>query len=132
MKISDERMIAFATHIVNPLTRKVAGAAYSPFALLRHVGRRSGKTYETPIIVRRMADGFLITLTYGPEVDWYRNLVAAGGARLRWHGREYTLGKPEPLPPATALRQFPPPMRLILQARHTQHFVKSPVVRAIR
>jgi hypothetical protein len=39
----------------------------------------------------------VIALTYGPEVDWYRNMLAAGGGTLLWHKRVYVVGKPEPI-----------------------------------
>lgn len=47
--------------------------------LVRHVGRRSGKPYETVIMVWPLRASFVIALTYGPKVDWYQNLLAAGG-----------------------------------------------------
>jgi deazaflavin-dependent oxidoreductase (nitroreductase family) len=63
-----------------------------PFAIIRHRGRTSGKEYETPIMAFPTADGFAIALTYGPDVDWVRNVFAAGrcelGYRCRWHSLE--------------------------------------------
>ncbi len=46
----------FNKHILNPVLGRVARSAYGPFAIIRHVGRRSGKTYATPVIVFRAAD----------------------------------------------------------------------------
>ena len=114
---------AFNKHIFNRLIHTFAGAAHSPFAVIRHVGRRSGKPYETPIIVEPMGDGIVIALTYGPEVDWYRNVLAAGQATLRWHGGTYALEQPEPIDRAIALTAFPAPLRPILRLLGTQHFV---------
>ncbi len=37
----------FNKHVLNPLTRKFADLPGGPFALIYHVGRRSGKHYET-------------------------------------------------------------------------------------
>lgn len=78
-------------HTLNPLTRRIARSAHGPFTLVRHVGRRSGKQYETPIIVSPVEDGFVIELTYGPDVDWHKNVLAAGGCTLIWHGKEYVI-----------------------------------------
>ena len=72
----------FAKRFVNPLLHNLGRASRGPFALLRHVGRRSGKTYEIPIMVWPVQDGFLIALTYGRQVDWLRNLQAAGQGRF--------------------------------------------------
>ena len=73
----NRRLRAFVKRFVNPMLRYAARAGVGPFALLRHVGRRSGKPYENPIWVWRMKDGFMIVLTYGRNVDWLRNLQAA-------------------------------------------------------
>lgn len=73
-----------AKHVINPLLSRSAGSARSQFALISHVGRCSGKPYETPIMVFPKGEDFLIALTYGPKVDWYRNLRASGQGTLLW------------------------------------------------
>ncbi len=118
-----ERMRSFNKHVINSLTRTFAGSAHSPFALIRHFGRRSAKAYETPIIAEPLGNGFVIALTYGSGVDWYRNVLAAGQCALLWHGNVYTLNKPEPMDPEKALLAFPPLLRLLLRARNTKDFV---------
>jgi hypothetical protein len=35
----------------------------------------------------RSPDGFVIALTYGPDRDWVRNVLAAGGCTIEWRGR---------------------------------------------
>ena len=64
------RFLKFLNRRFNPLTRKIARGSFGPFAIVRHIGRRSGKPYETPIIVQPYEDGFVFELTYGPDVDW--------------------------------------------------------------
>ena len=122
--MSHTRIRAFNKHYFNRLARRFAGVSRTPFALIRHVGRRSGKPYETPIIVMRQGNGFVIALTYGPEVDWYRNVQAAGEATLLWHNQEYALKQPEPIDITTGLSAFPTPFRQILGLLGTQHFVR--------
>jgi len=121
------RMRYVAKHVINPLMSRSAGSARSRFALIRHVGRRSGKPYETPIIVLPKGEDFIIALTYGPKVDWYRNLRASGQGMLLWHGRTYTIGKPESIDRTPALSAFSPLQRFILRLVGVQHFacVKS-------
>lgn len=121
--MSHNRIRTFNKYITNRITRGFANFSRGPFALMRHVGRRSGKTYETPIMVWPAADGFIIALTYGPEVDWYRNILAAQHGTILWHGRAYTLEKPEPVDVQTALPAFPPFVRQILRRFGTQHFI---------
>jgi deazaflavin-dependent oxidoreductase (nitroreductase family) len=122
--MSNNRIRAFNKHITNRITRRFARVSRGPFALVRHVGRRSGTPYETPIMVEPTAEGFVVALTYGESVDWYRNVLSAGHAGLLWHGRDYALGKPEPIAAQTALPLFSPLQRLILRLRGTQHFVR--------
>jgi deazaflavin-dependent oxidoreductase (nitroreductase family) len=70
----------------NDVNRISAGTPRSLFALLHHVGRRSGRTYETPLGAIPYGDGFLLPLTYGRECDWCRNVFAAGDVHARLEG----------------------------------------------
>ena len=60
----------------------------------RSRGRQSGRRYQTPVNVFRAGDGYVIALTYGPETDWVKNVLAAGGCELRTRGQAITLGSP--------------------------------------
>jgi deazaflavin-dependent oxidoreductase (nitroreductase family) len=118
------RFLIVLKHSLNRLTRRIARTAHGPFAIIKHVGRRSGKAYETPIIVGSAADGFVIELTYGPDVDWYKNVLAAGGCTVIWHGKDYVIDHLEPLDAETGRSAFPLPARLLLRLIRRQHFVK--------
>ena len=102
-------------YVTNRLLRVFANLSLGPFAIIRHVGRRSGKPYETVIWVWPLGEGFVIALTYGPEVDWYRNMQAAAGGTVFWHRRLYVVGKPELIDAETALLAFPAPFKLIFR-----------------
>ncbi len=57
-------------------------AARSPrFARVHHVGRHSGQTYTTPLWAFASDKGPVVVLTYGPDVDWLRN-IQAGPAHI--------------------------------------------------
>jgi hypothetical protein len=118
------RMRFFSKRAINPVVLRFAGSRHSPFAVIRHVGRRSGRVYETPLLVAPLQDGFVIEMTYGLEVDWYRNVVAAGECRLLWRGREYARNEFGPIDVKTALPTFPLLLRLPLQLFGAQHFVR--------
>jgi deazaflavin-dependent oxidoreductase (nitroreductase family) len=111
-------------YTLNPVTRRVARSSFGPFAIVQHVGRRSGKPYETPIIVSPVKDGFVIELTYGPDVDWHKNVLAAGGCTIIRHGKTFVIDKIEPLDTATGRAAFPRPQRLILRVLGRKHFEK--------
>lgn len=42
-----------------------------------------------------------------PEVDWCRNVLAAGKCTLTWNGKEYALERPELIPAAQAMKAYP-------------------------
>jgi deazaflavin-dependent oxidoreductase (nitroreductase family) len=101
----------FTKHVLNPITRRLAG--WLPgFAILTHVGRTSGRTYRTPINVFRRGDRYLFALTYGSDVQWLKNVLAAGGCTIRTLGRDVRLVEPE-VAHDPELREFPLPVRLI-------------------
>ena len=98
----------------NRMTRSFAGRV-PWFAIVEHVGRRSGKVYRTPVNAFRTPDGFVIALTYGRDVDWLKNVLTAGGAMLEHRGKRIDVGDPRVTGPAEAGRWVPMPIRLILR-----------------
>jgi deazaflavin-dependent oxidoreductase (nitroreductase family) len=64
------------------------------FGVVIHRGRRSGREYRTPVNVFRGDGGVRIALTYGPDSDWVKNVLAAGGCRLRTRGQDLDLVDP--------------------------------------
>lgn len=99
--------------LFNSVTLPLAGKRFCPYGLLKHIGRRSHQIYVTPLAVYSFGDGFVLTLTYGPDVDWCRNIVASGTCALIWKGQEYTLEKPEILPISQAWGAYPFFTRLV-------------------
>lgn len=64
-------------------------------ALVRHTGRRSGRSYVTPVGAQLAGDTVVIPLTFGTESDWSRNVRAAGGCSIRLAGTDYDARAPE-------------------------------------
>jgi hypothetical protein len=83
------RFLWLLNNTLNRVTSQIARSGRGPVSLIRHVGRKSGRTYETPVILAKAPEGFIAELTYGENVNWYRNVVAAGGCvvRSRWLSR---------------------------------------------
>ena len=78
---------------LNRLTRHVA--PWMPgFGVIVHRGRRSGRCYQTPVNVFSAGDGYVIALTYGPQTDWVKNVLAADGCQLCTRGQTITLASP--------------------------------------
>lgn len=80
--------------VLNPLTRLIGGRL-PYFGIITHVGRRSGRTYRTPLNIFRQGDHYYVALTYGSGVDWVKNVLAAGRCQLRTRGRDVLLVEPE-------------------------------------
>ncbi len=95
----------FNRHVTNPVQRLWAGWAPS-FAIIEHVGRRSGKPYRTPVNAFTTSvdgkPGVAILLTYGPDRDWLKNLTAAGGGRMRRNGKSFGVTDPRVVTKAEA------------------------------
>lgn len=92
-------------HTLNPATLRAARTGIGPFSLVEHVGRKTGRRYEVPIIVAEGPGGFVAELTYGSEVNWYRNVVAGGG-RILHRGRWYRIVDVEDYPVDAGMRAF--------------------------
>jgi deazaflavin-dependent oxidoreductase (nitroreductase family) len=108
----------------SPVTMPVAGKRWNPtFAVVEHRGRRSGRRYATPVAARRVAGGFVISLAFGAQVDWYRNLLAGGGT-IRWGGHVYPVSRPERIEAAAGIGAFHPVQRLLLRIAGVDGYVR--------
>ena len=84
------------SRVLNPLVRKLAGKKHMAMAAqMHHTGRRSGRSFMTPVGAKLSGEYFLIPLTFGNRSDWCRNVRAAGGAVIRWRGADYQVIEPE-------------------------------------
>jgi len=107
----------------NGMTRNISGTERSSWGLLTHVGRRSGRVYQTSLGTIAYGDGFLLPLGYGPHTDWYRNLMATGTGTLAWKGRTYQLERPELISGPEAMRAWPIMSRMLLLLAGMRDFV---------
>jgi deazaflavin-dependent oxidoreductase (nitroreductase family) len=77
----------------NRVSRAFAG--WMPwFGIVRHIGRSSGKHYRTPINIFRRGDRYVVALTYGSDVQWLRNVLAAGACVVEMNRTVVTLANP--------------------------------------
>jgi deazaflavin-dependent oxidoreductase (nitroreductase family) len=88
------RVARFNNRVTNHLTRPIA--TWAPgFGVVVHTGRRSGRTYRTPVNVFARPGAYVIALTYGAEADWVKNVMAAGGCELVTRRRRVRATSPE-------------------------------------
>jgi deazaflavin-dependent oxidoreductase (nitroreductase family) len=116
------RCLWLLNNTVNRVTSEVARSRYGPFSLVRHVGRKSGRTYETPVILAKVPEGFIAELTYGDDVNWYRNITVAGECAVVRHRVEYRVNHIEPCSAERGLSAYPVPFRLVLKAGGRNEF----------
>jgi deazaflavin-dependent oxidoreductase (nitroreductase family) len=108
--------------ITNPVTRRFAGRV-PPFAVVEHRGRTSGMLYRTPIMAFPSNDGFVVALTYGPETDWVRNVLAAGDCALDYRNQRIALTEPKLLHGSSGAAPLPGPVRFALRLLHVDEFL---------
>ena len=87
-------MRPFTTRVLNPFTRLFVHRLPG-FAIIRHRGRKSRKTYRTPMNVFRDGETYVFALTYGSDAQWVKNVLAAGEAELQIGDRTIHLTDPE-------------------------------------
>jgi deazaflavin-dependent oxidoreductase (nitroreductase family) len=76
----------FNRRVTNPLAVRFGG--WAPLnGTLEHVGRKSGKTYRTPLNIFETSDGFVIPIGYGLESHWVQNALAGGPLAIHKAGR---------------------------------------------
>jgi hypothetical protein len=83
------------TKVLNPAMLKLADRRHVPLAAqIRHVGRKSGRTYVTPVGARRTGEVFVIPLTFGNQSDWSRERHGCdmGVAITAWMPHSWRMG----------------------------------------
>lgn len=99
-------IIWLGKHVFNPMQMRTAGTPGAYAGIVRHRGRVSGRAYETPVGIIATDDGFLITLPYGTQASWLRNVLAAGEAELVTEGATYRVDQPELIPMRDVAARF--------------------------
>ena len=112
----------FTTNVFNRISRRFAGWLPA-FGLLLYRGRTSGKPYRTPMNVFKVGDEYVLALTYGSDVQWVKNVMAAGGCELRTRGRMVRLTDPR-LFVDPSRRSMPQPVRFFLGLIRVTEFMR--------
>lgn len=113
----------FNRHVTNPITRRFA--AWMPtFAIVTHVGCKTGQRYQTPVnVFQRPGGKYVFALTYGPGALWVRNVLAAGTCEVVTSGRQLTLVEPR-LYEDRSQRTTPVPHRWLLHVLGVSQFLE--------
>ena len=103
--------------VLGPLARRAPG-----FAIVSHVGRRSGRAYRTPVNLFRSGDRYVIALTYGADSQWVRNVLAARAVDIETRGQRLHLVDPEVVHDAQR-SLVPKPVRHALRLANVTDFM---------
>jgi len=120
------RLPRFMRRVNRALTNPVMGTfawLAPPLAVVHHVGRKSGKRYQTPVLAFRSRTGFVIPMPYGRDVEWARNIVAASECGLVQMGRRVRLYNPRIVGFKAAESHLPAIARTALRAANLPGYV---------
>ena len=121
-------ILIFNKYIFNRITLKFAGKRKVPFSIMRHVGRHSGRTYQTPVLASYMDEVVLIPLSYGENVDWLRNILAQGGCELCWQNQWMRAINPLVIDSKTAIAILPEKRRKLFERFKLEKFLRMQVM----
>ena len=124
------RSITRCTHgFVNEVALNFVGRA--AVADLEHIGRKSGTVRHTPLRAFRTKDTVVIGLNFSRESDWFKNIQAADGCRIRLGNEELELGAPRLVTLEAGSEGMPWYFGLALKyVVHTRECVELPVTRS--
>ena len=134
------RMMKSSNARMTPVARRVA-----PWALIHHVGRKSGRQYTTPVVafaafepldaaviqrpgapiaVKTARDVLVVSpLPWGSDVDWCRNILATGSYTLTRKGRDYRVDQVRVVGPEGAVGIIGQPARFGSRVLGVKEFV---------
>jgi deazaflavin-dependent oxidoreductase (nitroreductase family) len=94
--------------VTNPRVMRTAGTGETQTSVIAHVGRTSGRRYETPVdVIPTATGGLLIALPYGTRADWLRNVLAAGSGTVVTQGERVDVDRPTIVATADVAGQIP-------------------------
>jgi deazaflavin-dependent oxidoreductase (nitroreductase family) len=120
------RRMARFNKVVTNKTIGLLGPWMPGFGVVIHKGRKSGRTYRTPVNLFRTGQGYLFALTYGSGADWVKNVLAAGSFEVVTQRRTYRLVEPE-LFVDKQQSQVPFIVRLMLKQGNVTEFISTKI-----
>lgn len=116
------RLVAWINRqILNPIVLRLAGPL--AVSVVHHVGRRTGRSYRTPVFAEETGEGFIVGLIFGADTDWCRNVLAARGALIVHRGHELRLVSARVIDAAAARAMLPVGIWLIHRMLGTSGFL---------
>ena len=114
----------FNKYFFNKITLKFAGLRGSPFSIVEHRGRKTGKSYSTPVVTIRTEDRFYIPLAYGENVDWLKNVLHTNECIIQLRGDSIIMTKPRVVNASNAIIMFPQFQRKLFRFFRVEKFLE--------
>jgi deazaflavin-dependent oxidoreductase (nitroreductase family) len=108
--------------VANPVIRRFAGSI-GPLTLVKHRGRRTGRTYATPVMSFTTHGGLVVGVMYGRRSDWVRNVLATGPVEVTRRGRTDRYQSARLLGQGEGLLLLPGVLRGPFRVLRVRHFV---------
>jgi len=117
------RLARFNRNVANPVVRLVAGWL-PPLAIVLHRGRKTGRSFATPVLAFRTPDGLVVGVLYGTVSDWVRNLQTSGGGQVKRRGSICSYRDPRLVSRNEALKLVPGVLRGPFRALGVRRFLR--------
>ncbi|WP_143049937.1 nitroreductase family deazaflavin-dependent oxidoreductase [Asanoa ishikariensis] len=104
--------------LIVPMARRVP-----PLAVIHHVGRRSGRSYQTPVMAFPAPEGWVVALFYGDDVQWLRNARGPGGVALTRAGQRHEVSQVRLLDAAAGTPLIPAWARAVVRPARVRAYV---------
>jgi len=114
--------------VFNRITLTFAEGEKGPFSVVCHTGRRSGRTYRTPVLASYVGEMIIIPLSYGENVDWLRNVLAKGGCEIVRGNRRMGAIHPEVIDAADALANLPEKRRKLFERFKVEKYLRMQAI----
>jgi deazaflavin-dependent oxidoreductase (nitroreductase family) len=121
----------FNKAIFNRITLTFAEGDVGPFSVIYHVGRRSGRSYRTPVLATYTGDTIVIPLSYGENVDWLRNVIAQGGCEIVRKKKRVRAVDPRVIEAPDALALLPAERQRLFERFKLEKFLRLRVVEKV-
>jgi len=92
------------------------------------MGRKSGRTYRTPVLASYVGETIIIPLSYGENVDWLRNILAQGGCEIVRKNKRVAAANPVVIDSEISFAVLPEKRRKLFERFKMDRFLRMHVI----
>ena len=114
-------------YLFNRIVLIITKSGKGPLSVVYHIGRQSGRTYQTPVLASYVEDKIIIPLSFGENADWVQNVLAQGSCVVSIKNRRMDATNPEVIDSAVALAILPEKRRKLFERTKEERFLRLQV-----